>query len=101
MNDTLSYCSRLRSRLDEPVDFVTEAGNSARLGVIAVTTFRTECLRTSLAVHSRFLAMKKSVAVQAVALLVRTVEGRDGLKSRTSNDGDYGDNHHDGDQTTR
>lgn len=90
----------LLSRLDDPIDRFTEVGNSVRLGVIAVTTFRTECLRTSLAFHSRFLAMKKRVAVQAEILEV----SNDLLAIRgilhTSNYGDDDHNYDDSNQTT-
>lgn len=55
--------SLVRPRRLERVEPLTERGNSDRLGVRAVATFFVDLLMVSLMVHSRFLAMKKRVAV--------------------------------------
>lgn len=55
-----------RPRRVDPVDPFTESGNSDRRGVIAATTFLADLRSVSLIVHSRFLAMKKRVAVVTV-----------------------------------
>lgn len=52
-----------RAPRDGFLDFFAESGNSALLGVRAVTTFRAELLTFSLTFHSRFLARKNSVVV--------------------------------------
>lgn len=55
--------SLVRPRRLERVEPLTERGNSDRLGVRAVATLFVDLLMVSLMVHSRFLAMKKRVAV--------------------------------------
>lgn len=56
--------SLVRPRRLERVEPLTERGNSDRLGVSAMATFFADLLMVSLMVHSRFLAMKKRVAVE-------------------------------------
>lgn len=52
--------------LREPIESLTESGNSVLRGVRAVTTFLADLLMVSFIVHSRLLAMKKSAAMDAV-----------------------------------
>lgn len=59
-----------RLLLDSPICFLTEDGNSDLRGVMTVLIFLAERRIVSFIVHSRFLAMKKRVAVAAETMLV-------------------------------
>lgn len=61
-----SSASLERPRRDDPLEFLNESGNSVLRGVRAATTLRLDLLIVSRTVHSRFLAIKKRVAVETL-----------------------------------